>query len=217
MKTSLFSALLLLFLAGTVCAQKTDSTRVIESANDIKTLAGQSRHFGFYFGLGLKNTTLANDNLLLGGARLGLIANRSFAMGIEGYGIIPIANYSQQVDGKDAILLGGYGGLTLEPIFFSNKAIHFTVPIHTGAGWLGFQESWLNNFDYSNSYNTLLAEDVFWYVEPGLNLEVNISRMFRLNLGASKRFVSDLSLPTGIASKDFSSMTYNFTLKIGRF
>jgi hypothetical protein len=78
---------------------------------------------------------------------------------------------------------------------------------------MGFHESWRH--DNSNQYNTL-DEDVFWYVEPGANLEINISKALRLNLGASKRFVNNLSLQD-VGSNDFNGWSYNFSIKIGRF
>ena len=58
--------------------------------------------------------------------------------------------------------------------------------------------------------------DVFWYLEPGGNLEFNISRSFRLDLGVSKRFTQDLDL-INTDSDEFENLNYYITLKIGGF
>lgn len=182
-------------------------------SHDIKTLAGSVRHFGFYGGLSLRTTELNNEALMMGGFRLGFIANRSLGIGIEGYGIIPTASYNNVIQGQSVIPLGGYGGLTLEPIIWSNKAIHLTFPVTGGAGWLGYHEDWKDELFNSGE---VIAEDVFWYVEPGVNIEINISKVLRIDLGVSKRFLQEFEL-INTPADSFETLNYTFGLKIGRF
>ena len=59
-------------------------------------------------------------------------------------------------------------------------------------------------------------EDVFWYVEPGVGLEVNLSRSFRLAFGASKRLTQDLDL-LNTDERAFDRTSYFITLKVGGF
>ena len=49
-----------------------------------------------------------------------------------------------------------------------------------------------------------------------INLEFNISRSFRLDLGVSKRFTQDLDL-INTDSDEFENLNYYITLKIGGF
>lgn len=100
----------------------------------------------------------------------------------------------------------------MEPIFFSNEIVHFTLPVSAGAGWIGYQET-APNFDY---YGTVVSEDVYWYVEPGIALELNVSRHFRMDFGVSKRFTQDFDM-INTASDAFDELSYFLTLKFGGF
>ena len=207
-------ALSLLFVVGQAQAQDADEEcHGCPPSHDIKTLAGSVRHFGFYGGLSFRSTELNKESLMMAGVRLGFIANRSLGIGFEAYGIVPTTNYRNIIPNQSVIPLGGYGGLTIEPILWSNKAVHLTFPVTGGAGWLGYHEDW--NEDYYNN-GDLLADDVFWYVEPGINAEINISRVLRVDIGVSKRFLQDFTLLNTPASA-FETLNYTFGLKIGRF
>jgi len=181
--------------------------------NKIHTLTGRSRHGGGFGAISFKSTELLDESIVMAGLRGGWIINRTLGIGFEGYGIIPTATIPN-IDNVDVMPIGGYGGLFLELIFFSNQVIHVTFPVSSGAGWLGYYEDGGNNF--SNFTNDQIADDVFWYVEPGVDLEVNIARNFRLAGGVSKRFTQDLILPE-TTDDDFSTLSYFLTLKIGSF
>lgn len=214
MKNKALFAVLAILYASILSVQAQSSNCTNCQSEDIQTLANSTRHFGFYGGIGARSTTFNGENLMMAGVRLGIIANRSLGIGFEGYGIIPTNNYPNITPNRDGIALGGYGGLTLEPIFFSNKAIHITFPVAAGAGWLGYHENWRNDLDFSDGY--ILSEDVFWYVEPGVNAELNISRALRLYIGVSKRFVEGLEL-INTPADSFNALNYSFGIKIGRF
>ena len=122
---------------------------------------------------------------------------------------------------QDVFALGGYGGMFIEMIFFSNTVVHVTFPTSAGAGWLGYNEDWENpqpptppGPDGTNS--SLIDEDIFWYVEPGVNLELNISRNFRMDFGMSRRFTEDLEL-VNTSAKAFEKNNFYVTLKVGGF
>lgn len=184
-------------------------------SGEIKTLSGNGYHSGGFGAISFKQSEFLDKTIVMTGFRGGWIINRSLAIGIEGYGIIPTAEYDSIAAPRQAILLGGYGGMFLEPIFFSNQVIHVTFPISAGAGWLGFHDDW----EESNSNYTqdeIIADDVFWYIEPGVAIEINVARHFRMCLGMSKRFTQDLELLASKAS-DFEKMNYFLTLKFGRF
>ena len=111
--------------------------------------------------------------------RGGWIINRSLAIGFDAHGLIPTAKFTDVSSFGDAVLLGGYGGLFLEPIVFSNEVVHVTFPISAGSGWIGYHE----DFDESQFNSPELIEgDVFWYLEPGANIELNIANNFRVAL-----------------------------------
>ncbi|GEM_PF-1043043 len=188
--------------------------------DDIKTIAGGSHHSGGFGALSFRSTSFRDETMVLAGLRGGWIINRSLAIGFEGHGIVPTAKFDD-IDNplnSRVVVYGGYGGFFLEPIFFSNQVVHLVFPVSAGAGWMGYEEDWENNIGSRsfNSINGLIDEDVFWYIEPGAALEVNVARNFRINLGASKRFTQDLDL---VQTSDSAFDKWNFfvTLKIGSF
>ena len=180
---------------------------------EIHTLTGRNSHSGGFGALSFKSTELREESIVMAGLRGGWIINRTLGIGFEGYGIIPTASFDD-IGTQNIMPIGGYGGMFLELIFFSNQVIHITFPVSGGAGWLGYYEDDSSNI--TSIDGDKVGEDVFWYVEPGVDLEVNIARNFRLAGGVSRRFVQDLVLPE-TTNEDFNTLSYFLTLKIGSF
>ena len=168
--------------------QTTEPQKRRRRRDDIKTLSGSMSHSGGFGALSFRSTKFRDESLVLAGLRGGWIINRTLGIGFEGHGIIPTAKFDDIDDNQEVNILGGYGGMFLELIFFSNEVVHVTFPVSGGAGWLGYHlVSEDNTMPFPNEDRNV-DEDVFWYVEPGANLEFNISRNFRLDFGVSKRF-----------------------------
>ena len=181
--------------------------------DEVRTLSGGGGyHSGGFGAVSFKSSEFQDKILVMGGVRAGWIINRTLAIGFEGYGVIPTAEFDNILPGRNAVLLGGYGGMFLEPIIFSNQVVHVTFPLAGGAGWLGFHDDWEE--DYGR--DEIIDEDVFWYVEPGVALELNVSRHFRINCGVSKRFTEDLKL-LATNAHEFEKLNYFLTLKFGKF
>jgi len=179
---------------------------------EVKTISGDQYHSGGFGAVAFKSSSYQDQTLIMAGIRGGWIINRVVAMGFEGWGIIPSATLPDVYPFADVGVLGGYGGFFIEPILFSNQIVHLTFPVSGGAGWLGYQERF-SNLDYNGS---IVSDDVFWYVEPGVALEINVSRHFRMDFGASNRFTQDLNLLN--TPKDaFDGWNYFLTLKFGGF
>lgn len=195
--------------------QSSDKDRKKERRQDIKTLSGSMSHSGGFGALSFRSTKFRDESMVLAGLRGGWIINRTLGIGIEGHGIIPTAKFEDIEAGQEVNILGGYGGMFLELIFFSNEVVHVTFPVSGGAGWLGYH---LTNEDNTTPgpLESEVDSDVFWYVEPGANLEFNIARNFRLDLGVSKRFTQDLEL-INTETDAFDKLNYYITLKIGGF
>lgn len=196
--------------------QSTEPEKRRNRRQDIKTLSGSMSHSGGFGALTFRSTEFRDESVVLAGLRGGWIINRTLGIGIEGHGIIPTAKFSDIDPVDEVTLLGGYGGMFLELIFFSNEVVHVTFPVSGGAGWLGYHKTSEDNTMPFPIDEREVDGDVFWYVEPGANLEFNISRNFRLDFGVSKRFTQDLEL-INTASSDFNNLNYYVTLKIGGF
>ena len=184
--------------------------------DEIQTLAGKHSHHGGFGAISFRASEFNNQDIIMAGFRGGWIINRAMAIGFEGHGIIPTAEY-ENIDPDNSLRsrsVGGYGGMFLEPIILSNKVVHVTFPIAGGAGWLGYIVDWEQNQNYYS--NDLIDDDVFWYVEPGAALELNVARNFRINMGASYRFTKDLEL-INTSTSAFDAWNYFLTLKFGSF
>ena len=186
--------------------------------SDIKTLSGNMHHSGGFFGISFRTSDFRGEASVLGGIRTGWIVNRTVGIGVEGHGIIPTAKFDDIDTERTVVLLGGYGGMFMEFIAFSNQVVHVTFPVSAGAGWLGYNDDWENDFNNPQPQGSvgLIDEDVFWYVEPGASLELNVSKSFRMSFGVSKRFTQDLDLMQTDPS-DFQNINFFVTLKMGRF
>lgn len=191
----------------------------VRGDDGIKTLSRSSNHRGGFGALSFRTTEFRDEAVIMAGVRGGWIISRALAMGFEGHGIIPTLKIDdiKAPSGKSVIPLGGYGGFFLEPIFFSNEVIHFTFPISAGAGWMGYQEDWENTLIGSSvNGSRLIDEDVYWYIEPGVALELNVARNFRMNFGISKRMTEDLNL-VNTENTAFDTWSMFLGLKIGSF
>jgi hypothetical protein len=184
--------------------------------NDIKTLAGNHNHSGGYGAIFFKATSFQNQALLMTGIRGAWVVNRSFGIGLDANGIIPTAKYAGIDPGglHEAILVGGYGGILLEPVLWSNRIVHLTFPLSMGAGWLGYIEDWEN--DYYYPHDNIYDDDIFWYFEPGINVEINVAGFFRTGLEISRRFTQDLLL-SNTSKTAFDHLSYGIILKFGGF
>lgn len=228
MKALLTISLLLLFTATSVLAQDNDDNSDEDEVTyvrhrkernwnrgRIKTLSRSGYHSGGFGAVSFRTSDFQDETIVMAGFRGGWIVNRTLAIGFEGHGIIPTAEFQEVLPGRNAILLGGYGGMFLEPIVFSNEVVHVTFPIAGGAGWLGYHDDWENDNNNSD-FDEIIDDDVFWYLEPGIGLEVNVARHFRIAMGVTKRFTQDLELEFARDS-EFENMNYFLTLKFGRF
>ena len=182
---------------------------------EIETLAGPNTYHGGYGAVSIAATQFNDKDIMLIGLRGAWVINRVLGIGLEGYGIIPIAKYDNISTSfsTNSRAVGGYGGLFLEPVLMSNKVVHVTFPVSGGAGWVGYVEDWEDNY---YAQNDLIDGDVFWYVQPGANLEVNVARNFRFDVGASYRLTQDLHL-VNTSGSAFDGWNYYLTLKFGKF
>ncbi len=156
-----------------------------------KTLIGDSAlSWGGFGSPVIKVTTLGGSSAVLFGGRGAAVLNHTLAIGGGGFGL----------PGRRQERAFGYGGPTLNVIFFADKLVHFDVGtmVAWGGARLGDLES-----------------DVF-VLEPEVNLELNVTRNMRVALGASYRHVADVGSATGLG-KEFSGLTGSLGIRFGTF
>ncbi|MEI6047750.1 MAG: hypothetical protein WCS03_02540 [Bacteroidota bacterium] len=211
-KTTILSALLILFCSA---AFSQDPEFEYYKSREIKTLLGHNRAGGGYGVFTAGYSKIDQRHAVLFGGRFGWLASHSIGVGIGGTGFINEFQYEPLLD-RDVALTGGYGGFYIEPIFLPRSPVHLSFPILFGAGGISYvsKESGLND-------NMIEDSEAFLLIEPAAELELNMTRFFRLAIGASYRFPTafDVGLSgTPIANaKSIKGMSYTISFKFGKF
>lgn len=109
----------------------------------------------------------------------------------------------------------GQVGLMTEYVINSNKPIHFVAQLFSGAGFT-LQYDRHNHHNNNDDDDTISDEHWFFVAEPGVQVEMNLFKWMRFSPGISYRasFGSDAE---GMKDKDIRGVSYNVTLKFGKF
>jgi hypothetical protein len=155
----------------------------------IKTLLGSSHANGGYGAVSFGYTRIDDHNTFISGIKGGWNINHSLTLGMAGYGFINNLPYYSGSD--DHFLTGGFGGLLIEPVFWSRYPVHFTLPMIIGGGGIVR----VNNFNYPEwfYYYDFPVTSFFIFI-PGMELEMNITKFFRIAIGADYRITPDIRL-----------------------
>jgi hypothetical protein len=136
-------------------------------------------------------------------------------IGFGGTGFINESHYDATLN-TNIFLTGGYGGLYIEPILMPNYPVHIAFPILLGGGGVSYVTE---DMDYN--HNMIEDSKAFLIAEPGAELEMNLTRNFRLALGVSYRFTTPfdvgISSSASISSSALQGFSYMMTFKFGRF
>jgi hypothetical protein len=182
-------------------------------------------HISGYGAIDVKSSQLDGGfaGVLLG-ARGGMTINNTFLIGAAGYGLVPTKKVDCPVFGHETennlYLTGGYGGLFFEYIHNSDKLFHFTANTLIGLGGISLANAW--GTPNINTDNTFKHPSSFVFVlEPGVALDVNVSKHFRMSLGVSYRYSPNFSLQHQgkdiMSSTAFNGFTVGLTCKFGSF
>ncbi len=179
--------------------------------DEYRTILGGKGTNGAYGGISLQYTRIDQKDAFVGSLRGAWIINHCLALGVSGTGFINDYHYDY-TSTYDMNLTGGYGGILLEPVLLPNFPAHLSVPLVLGMGAV-------TTVYYDPLYtwkNYLNQTDVFMVFEPGIELELNISRFFRFAVGAYYRITSDIDLAD--TSPDvLNGLSGGITLKFGKF
>ncbi len=212
MSTKLFTTIFLCIFHFFVFAQK-DS---IQKNDEMRTIFSSIQTHGGYGALCYRYETFNDKDIFANGGKFAWIINRKFAIGVCGIGFN--SNTSNSI-------AGGYGGLTLEPIFFSNSVVHFTLPTLIGAGGVGYRKSVFENHP---ELKTNRDAQAFFVAETGIEIEVNVFKFLRFGCGGYYRYTSNLDIkltnelfathsPIVDEVKHLNNFLFGFCFKFGKF
>ena len=220
------TAMLLALLVFTGISFAQDYTQPKDKGSDeIRTLfkkSGKNVDVGWTMGLTSAYTQFDKANVWLVGLTAGPVINHNWTLGIQLNAIVNsyYLDYDTVINNTDANLVGGYGGFLVQYTLFPKAPVHVTFPFQIGGGYLGYLSNygnkWENGHMYWNGDSQILDYDVFFFVEPGIQVEFNLLKFMRLAVGASYRYSPDLDL-----EKQGSGFVNQFNatvgLKFGKF
>ncbi len=192
---------------------RTDESR---QKPEMETLFRRGKAFGGFGALSSKVADVNGQTALLTGGQLAVVLNHSLNVGLVGYGLVTDVNANRiDIAGKKYFFEMGYGGLLVEPVIRPHKLVHLSFPVILGGGWAGVTDErfYESGFNYDHD---VVESDVFWVVEPSVNVEVNIWKIARIGFGMGYRYLGDANF-TNTTDADMSGLSGNITFKLGWF
>jgi hypothetical protein len=166
--------------------------------------SGELRSGGFG-GPVLKFSPVNDEFGVLVGGRGGWLINSVFSIGGGGYGLANAVR-ADQPDSQRIDL--GVGGLILEAVLWPDRLVHGTASVLVGAA--GLNRHRLRDGGADDDAETFFA------LEPEVNLEINVHRIFRVCPGVGYRWLAGESDLVD-SDWDLSGVSANLTFKFGRF
>lgn len=159
----------------------------IDFGDDQSTLIGDIYKNSFFGAYSMKMSNNSDKPLLFAGGKAGWTINEQLTIGGAGYGLTNPSSvtYADGSNNQFGLLEMGYGGLFFEYIYNSDGIIHFTANTIIGAGGLS-----LNNNNPAGDAGKATTAG-FFVIEPGISVELNVSRNIRIGFESSYRYIGD--------------------------
>lgn len=204
--------LALIFCSGFVMAQD-DEVVFHDSDEEFKTIFG-GKKLGGYGGIGLGYTQIDGKHAFIFDARGGVVFGHSWVMGFGGAGFINSYESNVTTNEKES-LVGGYGGIFIEPVLFPNSVVHVSFPVLFGVGGVA-KTSFVKNDNYYQQENSVEETSVFMLIEPAVELEFNLTKFMRMSGYFSYRFTNDIDIE-GIMKDALVNYSVGIRFKFGKF
>ena len=185
---------------------------------EIQTVFKKGNSSGGYGAITNKSTTINGEYANLSGIYGGWYVNHHFLLGFEAVGLTNNIEVPLEFSADPSRNLSyGYGqfGLMTEYVLSSNRRVHVAFDLFSGAGFtMQYPRYWQNDNNYQG--DQVYDENWFFVAEPGVQLEVNLFKWMRFSPGISYRATFG-SNATGLTDNSLSNISYNATLKFGKF
>lgn len=191
----------------------------VSHAQEIQTVFKGGRVTA-YGALSNKFTKINGQYANIGEVYGGVYLNQRFMIGLGGGAVtnnIPVPAEYSTIPGENLSYEYGQCGLVTEYVLGSNKAFHLVFHLFSGAGFTVQYNRYKWDDEFDHDWNKDKRDENWFFVaEPGVQLEVNLFRWMRFSPGVTYRsaFGSDAA---GLSDSDLSNMSYNVTLKFGKF
>jgi len=167
-----------------------------------------------YVGMHAGVLAAQGDNLIgKTGGTAAVIFDHRLALGVTGSGFIGFQN--TLINNQKHIMSGGYGGLLIEPILASPKSIHLSFPISMGIGQNQYFRDSLGYREWDWDYRAEVVQD-FVYIEPGVNVEFNLTKFMRFGITGSYMLTDALNR-TPLTTTQLDGLSVSANIKLGWF
>jgi hypothetical protein len=198
---------LMLGAASTAFAQQ--ERTLIEGNVDVAPFGGPA----------VRYTRVADQDGVMIGARGGVIINRSLVLSGAAYGLVNDVDAPNDSTGPFAPLelrapldlRFGYGGFELEYILKPDAVAHVSLSALVGGG----ATQYVLDRSFFDDRERIGGTDAFFVLEPGVNLEVNVTRGLHMGGGVSYRAINGADRP-GLSNDDLSGVAATFAVKFIR-
>lgn len=204
-------SLLLYFFLSALYSHAQEETGDYLEFNDRKNVV-----HGVYLGLSTRLGEIDGNNTYVGELKVAYVANQQFEVGFAGNFLYSEQDIYNDQRGRFEDIIVAYGGLHLEPIFFSKKLVNLSFPLLIGAGGVGYVENNFRDPDYIEE--DLTGDDInaVFVAEPGVSALFNISRYLQLEAGVKYRFSSRINLPP-TRTVNINGFSAGIGIKVGIF
>lgn len=163
------------------------------SGDEYQTLLNRDRikSHGAYCGLEFGYTEVASRSSLLTGFTAAWVVDHTLELGFVAKGFVTNPLPDIILQNQNYLYTGGYGGLHIAANVLGYKPINVSFPVTIGAGGVSYIRS-----QYNGYFDDFYPETYYAYfvVEPGVEVQLNMTRFFRISAGVSYRYTSDIYL-----------------------
>lgn len=193
-----------------------------ETSTEMKTIFGDKDSkidHGGYGAISIGYTQINKEDVMTLGGRAAWVIDHHVAIGLAGKAFMNsvfIQGDFPNTPENGLYLSGGYGGFFVEPIIAPNFPIHASFPIIIGGGGFVLNDHTWHDYSYEYDYYEPYDWDSFFVFEPGVEVELNVVKYFRVAFGASYRLTSNLHI-SEVPKDMMNGFNGEMTLKFGWF
>lgn len=204
-------SLILFFLVASFSGFSQEETDEYLEFNDRKNVV-----HGVYLGLSMRLGEIDGNSTYVGELKVAYVANQQFEVGFAGNFLYSEQDIYNNERGRYEDIIVAYGGLHLEPIFFSKNKVNLSFPLLLGAGGVGYVENNFRDDDYLEEELTGDDINAVFVAEPGVSALFNISRYLQIEAGVKYRFSSRINLPP-TRTMNINGFSAGIGIKVGVF
>lgn len=178
----------------------------------VKTFFGKEEsNMGYFINPSCQFGEIAGSTAIIPGIGAGVVFQDRIYLGIN-YKYIASENTPEGEKDNRLYLEQRWIGIKCGYSINPGKVVHFNFPIEFGGSEIemDLKDSFENEF-------IVPSDDAwFYYLEPGVTLEINLYKYLKLHFEAQYRFLSDVAF-RNLTAKNLSGMNYSIGVKMGIF